>query len=106
MGTRWSTFVEEACSNLRHLVTPEVIDRLKDAAVVLVTYNSDYDQRDDPPTDLKSKDDLLVRILGLYVHHPSVPDCVASLQDTYLPPSHTRMMILAEQLHARFERAS
>ena len=106
MGTRWSTFVEEACSNVRHLVTPEVIDRLKDAAIVLVTYNSDYDQRDDPPTDLKSKDDLLVRILGLYVHHHSVPDCVASPQDTSLLPSHTRMMmILAEQLHARFEQA-
>jgi len=71
---------------------------------VLVTYNSGYNQCDDPPTDLKSKDDLLVRILGLYVHHPSVPDCVASLQDTYLSPSHARMMILAEQLHPRFER--
>jgi len=86
MGTRWSTFVEQACSNLRHVVTPEVIDRLKDAAIVLVTYNSDYDQRDDPPTDLKSKDDLLVRILGLYAHHHSVPDSDASPQDAYLFP--------------------
>jgi len=65
---------------------PEVIDRLKDAAIVLVTYNSGYDQRDDPPTHLKSKDDLFVRILGLYVHHPSVPDSDASPQDTYLFP--------------------
>ena len=65
---------------------PEVIDRLKDAAIVLVTYNSGYDQRKDPPTHLKSKDDLFVRILGLYVHHHSVPDSDASPQDTYLFP--------------------
>ena len=90
MGTRWPTFVEEACSNLMS-VTPEVIDRLKDAAIVLVTYNSDYNQREAKvlPEDLKSKDDLLVRILGLYVHHHSVPDCDASPQDTSLLPSHT-----------------
>lgn len=72
---------------MRELVTPELIEQLKDASVALVTYNSGYNQREAKvlPEDLTSKDDLLVRILGLYVHHQSVPDCIASPQAASLP---------------------
>ena len=64
-------FVEQACSNS----SKQVVDRLKDAAILVLTYAFHY-SLSTVPDELASVDDSLLRMLGLYVQWFIIPPMI------------------------------